>query len=152
MRLRKMLWHFLVGYASLFLYGFLSFGIPDKNSISSHVVNVITMFATGTLAVMLELFTGAPSCVSIIPVILILAPGSTAVRISLEDIQHTAHVADAVLQIGIWDNLVLLSVTYAVGLYIVLEAFKGALRYKREVRVKAKTVVGRLTSMRLTSI
>ena len=134
MRVRKLLGHFLVGYASLFLYGYLTFAVNDEATIDSHIVSAITMFTTGFLAGLLELLTGAPSSTSIIPVVLILAPGSTAVRISLKDMQLSGSVTDAVLGLGIWDNLILQCVSFAVGLFLSLEMLKPALRYKREFR------------------
>ena len=146
MRVRKLAGHFLVAYASLFLYGYLTLGSSHTDTISSHVVSAITMFTTGTLAVLLELFTGAPSCTSIIPVVLILAPGSTAVRISLEDMQYSGRVADAVLQQGIWDNLILLCVSFAVGLFMSLELLKSTLKYKHTLRSAVENLSPRLTN------
>jgi len=134
MRVRKMFWHCLVAYSCLFLYGYLSLGMEHENTLSNYVIVAIIMFTTGSLAAVLELCTGAPSCTSILPTVMILAPGSTAVRISLEDMQFSGKVADVVLQQGIWDNLVLYCASFAVGLFVSLEAFKIPLRKKRDVR------------------
>ena len=146
MRLRKIFWPALVSYMSLFLYGYLSQGLHGDHTLSAYVINVIILFFAGALSVVLELSTGTPSCISVIPVVLIMAPGSTAVRISLGDMQNSGGVVDATLALGIWDNLVLLCVTYAVGLFFVLELFKAPLKYKRALRAKVWSEVRRLTS------
>eukprot|EP00658_Telonema_sp_P-2_P042020 TRINITY_DN30114_c0_g1_i1.p1 TRINITY_DN30114_c0_g1~~TRINITY_DN30114_c0_g1_i1.p1 ORF type:complete len:414 (+),score=85.73 TRINITY_DN30114_c0_g1_i1:109-1350(+) len=79
MRLRKMILPVLVGYLSLYVFGYLTFGLTGSETISGYVVNVITLLVAGTLAVTLELLHGSPSCISVIPVVLILAPGSSSV-------------------------------------------------------------------------
>ena len=135
MRIRKMLGPVLVGYCSLFLYGFLSFGLGGRDTIASYIVNVITLIVAGSLGVLLELFSGYPSCISIIPVVLILAPGSSSVRISLGDMQYSGGVV-VNLSMGIWDDLVLMSISFALGLYIVLEVWKTPLRIKRDLRAR----------------
>ena len=136
MRLRKMWGPVAVAYCSLFLFGYLTFGLGGHDTLASCIVNVVVLIVAGTLAVMLELFNGCPSCISVIPVVLILAPGSGAIKISLGDMQQLNGVAD--LSIGIWDDLVLESVSYAVGLYVVLELWKAPLRIKRNLRASIR--------------
>lgn len=138
MRLRRMTGPLLVAWSSLFVYGYLSFGLTGDDTISSYVVNVVILFMAGTLSIIWELFNGCPYSISIIPVVLILAPGSGAVKISLTDMQEDGGVTQMGSSLlGIWDELVLTAVSYAVGLYVVFEVMKIPLSMKRQLRAKA---------------
>ena len=52
MRLRKLWGPVAVAYCSLFLFGYLTFGLGGHDTLFSCIVNVVVLIVAGTLAVM----------------------------------------------------------------------------------------------------
>jgi len=122
--LRSMLLPGLIGYLSLFLYIALSM-LPVP--LPSLIVDCIGLFVAGNLASLGEFMTGTPSVLSIIPVLLMLAPGSHVVLSVLESVQQEQDV-DGV-NVESFQGLMMQGVAYATGLVLALQMWKPLNRY-----------------------
>lgn len=132
-RVRDMLGPFSVGYVSLFVFASLIHA-KDWNFVSFPMIliNIFGMFIGGNLGSLHEYLTGAPSCISIIPVILMLAPGSGAVKSVLDTLQYDLGNGNVVA--SLWGNLVLDGVAYAVGLYLAAMIWRPFIRKRHIAR------------------
>jgi hypothetical protein len=133
-RLRDMPNHYIIAYISLILFGALNFQ-DNFNGLSSFLVNIIGLFFATNLSCFKEYITGVPAVSSIVPVLLVLAPGSTCVLQILTLMQIDANVPLSQQQSNqpdIVTYLWLLGVTYSLGMYLALAIWKPILS-KREL-------------------
>jgi len=113
---RSMVLPGLIAYLSLFLYMALS-RLPWLLSLP-RIVDFLGLFVAGNLASMGEYITGTPSVLSIIPVSLMLAPGSHVVLAALQPVQVATESVEP------FGDLVKQCVAYASGLVIALQIWK----------------------------
>merc|ERR1712194_531193 len=108
-------------YLSLLAYGVLQhgreFGLRDLPPL---VQNAIGVFIAGNLGSAHEYVTGTPACLSVLPVILVYAPGSGAVKSMLVSVHASVGDVDAkaLFDSNVWGELVLQGVSYAFGMYL----------------------------------
>eukprot|EP00441_Pelagodinium_beii_P035700 CAMPEP_0197652706 /NCGR_PEP_ID=MMETSP1338-20131121/34616_1 /TAXON_ID=43686 ORGANISM="Pelagodinium beii, Strain RCC1491" /NCGR_SAMPLE_ID=MMETSP1338 /ASSEMBLY_ACC=CAM_ASM_000754 /LENGTH=514 /DNA_ID=CAMNT_0043227643 /DNA_START=47 /DNA_END=1588 /DNA_ORIENTATION=- len=133
MRLRDMPHAFLVVYPSLIAF----IAISKFAQFPSFVADAVGLFIATNLASLVEYLTGTPVNLSLVPMIIILAPGAPAVSSVLQSMQVDAHVA-SVSVTGFWTNLALQGASYAFGLCLALEIWRPILH--RNDQVKAQQV------------
>jgi len=122
--------HYIVAYVSLVVFGFLNFGVinsVDSVGLSSSLINIIGLFVATNLACLKEFLTGTPAVSTIVPVLLVLAPGSVVVLKVLKVMQIDANVPGETSDSDIVTYLWLLGVTYSLGMYIALALWKPLL-------------------------
>ena len=85
-----------------------------------YVVNALAMFIAGDLGSLCEYVTTTPAVLSVLPVVLVLAPGSGAVKSVLQTMHVHINETDTSHghAVAPWDDMVLEGVSYAVGLYV----------------------------------
>lgn len=127
MRVRDMWGSFIVVYPSLFLYITLVYTAP----IPQLVNDAIGIFVGSNLACALEIFNGIPVVVSIVPMVIILAPGWPSVTSILASIQLNFFANESIQPF--WTQLAFQGVAYAVGMSIALEIWKP-LKHKRNLK------------------
>jgi uncharacterized membrane protein YjjP (DUF1212 family)/uncharacterized membrane protein YjjB (DUF3815 family) len=110
MRLADIPYAFGVVYPSLFAFIAVSLAGP----IPVFVIDAFGIFLAANLASALERWKGTPVCVTIVPMVIILAPGWPSVKSLLASMQVAQDVNQAVTPF--WTNLVLQGVAYAIGL------------------------------------
>ena len=119
MPLCKMAGPGLIAYLSLLLYieGFF----PDR------IIDSIALFAAANLAYFHEYCTSSPAILAILPVLLVLAPGSHVVLSILSSVQRSADLSVMVEPIL---DLILQGVAYAVGLTLAMRLWRPLLHRK----------------------
>jgi hypothetical protein len=132
-RPRDMIVQYSIAYVSLILFGAMNFAGPDGGDlgIPSLIVNIIGLFVATNLACLTEYITMVPAVTSIIPVLLVLAPGSVVVLDLLKLIQVDNNVS-GVGNEEVTSKLWMLGVSYALGMYIALALWKPILS-KRQI-------------------
>jgi hypothetical protein len=112
---------YIITYLSLVVFGALKFANQGDGGLglNEFLCNIIGLFVASNLACFREYFTGKVATPSIIPVLLILAPGSVVVLRILLLMQASAGVPN----VSTYDTetisyLWLLGVTYSLGMYI----------------------------------
>lgn len=120
MRLADMSGAFFVAYPSLFAY----MALVQKSTLPGFVTDAIGIFIAGNLGSMIERWCGTPVCVSVVPMIIILAPGWPSVRSVLLGMQQNENVA-GVDPHSFWTDLALQGVSYAVGLSLALGMWRA---------------------------
>merc|ERR1711879_957026 len=88
------------------------------------------------LACFVEYKTGTPVNLSVIPMIIILAPGAPSVMSVLASMQQDSDVSGVAVT-DFWSNLALQGVSYAFGLSLALEMWRPKLHSKNQVRARA---------------
>jgi uncharacterized membrane protein YjjP (DUF1212 family) len=136
-RVRDMPNHYIIAYITLLLFGALNFQ-EDCNGLTTFLVNIIGLFVATNLSCLKEFMTGVPAVSSIVPVLLVLAPGSVVVLQVLTLMQidgnvpiiaeHGTTQGSANIASYLW----LLGVTYSLGMYLALAIWKPIL-LKREM-------------------
>lgn len=143
-RLRETVGPFFICYVSLLVYGFLTWA--NVFVFPAVVVNVICVFIAGNLASALEYAVGSPpAMVSVLPLILFLAPGGPCVKSILQGLWNTQE--EGVSHADLWQGLVLEGLSYAVGLHLAISiwrpmVFRRARQRVAEVRGNAKSGQG----------
>jgi len=122
---------FLVGQVGLLTLLYLQLQCTDSGlggcMISPTLQNTLVAMAATTTAMIVELVQGLPAPISVIPVLFIFAPGSSAVLAVL----GSTHIADGDEQgtnTDGWTELVLSAFSYGVGIYLVQELWRSVLR------------------------
>jgi len=125
----------LVAYPTLLIFGALNFACTaDSCQLPSVVVSCIGLFIGTNIACFMEYLTAAPAAATLVPVLLILAPGSGAVlsvisRIHLEAGEMTATAAS-----DFWSDLVLEGLAYGLGMFGALQIWSPLLARSRLFR------------------
>jgi len=119
MRLADMPSAFFVAYPSLFAF----MALNSLGTFPGYVTDAIGIFIAGNLASAIELFQGTPVCVSVVPMIIILAPGWPSVRSVLESMQKSA--IPGVVVTNFWTDLAMSGTSYAVGLSLALGIWRA---------------------------
>ena len=133
-RVRDMPFQYIIAYLSLMVYGALNFAGPNGGGVglNEFLVNIIGLFFTTNLCCLLEYTTGRSSIASTIPTLLVLAPGSTAVKDVLLQMQIGAGVYGASNDSDTVTFLWLLGVSYSLGIHLAMSYWKPFLM-KRSV-------------------
>jgi len=122
---------FIVVYPSLIAF----IAISTHGKLPSFVVDMLGLFIAGNLASLMEYTTGTPVNLSVVPMIIILAPGAPSVMSILGSMQsgyvEGLHVA------SFWNNLALQGASYAIGLCLALEIWRPLVHRKNQVRARA---------------
>ena len=134
-RPRDMPSHYSIAYVSLIIFAVLNFQ-PGANVLPDFVVNIIGLFVATNFACLKEYISGAPAVTSIVPVLLVLAPGSEVV-IQLLSLMQLSNDVDTATPSGnskdIASYMWLLGVTYSLGMFIALAIWEPIL-VGREVK------------------
>lgn len=131
-RVKQMLAPLIIAYLALLLFGAMSF-LEPQSSIPAVVIDVSVVFFASTLGCFHEYFTGTPAVVSVLPVVMALAPGSGAVKSILQSV-HRYH-GNTVVVSDLWGSLVLEGLSYAVGLHMAIAMWRP--RNFRQARERA---------------
>ena len=139
----RCLWEpMLVTYPTLLVYGALNFECKaDTCQLPSNLVNFIGLFVGTNLASALQYFTATPAVSNLIPVLLILAPGSGAVLSVVQQLHNTA--GDPVTQANFWNELALEGLSYALGMYVGFAIWAPVLRWRDQRRSRAAAATGK---------
>lgn len=113
------------------MFGALNFGGQESSSLglNEFLIDTVGLFVATNLSCLREYVTGAPALPSIIPVLLVLAPGSTIVVYVLRTMQEAGGVP-GLKNIDVVTYLFLLGVSYSLGMYIALAYWKPVLMAK----------------------
>lgn len=122
---------FVVVYPSLIAF----MALVMQGPFPSFVNDILGLFIATNLACFMEYKTGTPVNVSVIPMIIILAPGAPSVMSILGSMQK-GYVANNSMQ-SFWNNLALQGVSYAIGLCLALELWRPLVHRKNQVRARA---------------
>lgn len=112
---------YIITYLSLVVFGALNFANQEDGGLglNEFLCNIIGLFVASNLACFREYFTGKVATPSIIPVLLILAPGSVVVLRILLLMQMSGGVTNiSTYNTETVSYLWLLGVTYSLGMYI----------------------------------
>ena len=117
----------LIAYMSLLLYIVLLEHPSVKGFFPARIIDSIALFATANLAYLYEYCTSSPAILAILPVLLVLAPGSHVVLSILSSVQRSASLSVMVEPIL---DLILQGVAYAVGLALAMRLWRPLLHRK----------------------
>lgn len=119
MRLADMLGGFLVVYPSLFAF----MALTQAGTFPSYVTDAMGMFIAANLGSAVERWNGLPVCISIVPMVIILAPGFPSVQSVLASMQKALIKDEQVTDF--WTALALQGAAYAVGLSLALGMWRA---------------------------
>jgi len=131
MRLRDMPYAFLVVYPSLLVY----ISLVVSGQVPKFVANAIATFLATNLASAVEWWNGTPANLSLVPIMIILAPGQPSVASVLASMQVDNGVS-GVHVTEFWSNLALQGVSYAFGMCIALEIWRPILHSRDQVKAQ----------------
>lgn len=127
---RDIFWIYATAYASLLAFGALNFAIPSDHALSEFIVNLLGMFVATNLVCLREYIQGDPALPGLIPILLILAPGSSVLIDVLTVMQSSAGVSGN-SSADVVTYLFLLGVSYCLGMYIALSYWRPIIRSGR---------------------
>jgi len=131
-RLRDAAGPFFICYLSLLAYGWMTWA--GAVAFPAVVINVICVFIAGNLASALEYAVGSPpAMVSVLPLILFLAPGGPCVKSILQGLRNTQD--QGVSHADLWQGLVLEGLSYAVGLHLAISIWRPLVSSRARRRV-----------------
>ena len=136
MPLCKMLAPAFIAYISLLLYIVLLEQPEVRGFFPARVIDSIALFVASNLAYFYEFCTSSPAILAILPILLILAPGSHVVLSILASMQRSAKIFVMVEPIL---DLLLQGVAYAVGLTLAMRLWRPLLQ-RRLARRLARTM------------
>mmetsp|Transcript_54127 Transcript_54127/g.155466 ORF Transcript_54127/g.155466 Transcript_54127/m.155466 type:complete len:540 (-) Transcript_54127:139-1758(-) len=119
MRLADLINGFCVAYPSLFAF----MALVQMGTFPDYVTDAIGMFIAANLGSALERWNGTPICISIVPMVIILAPGWPSVRSVLGSMQKSVIPDEKVTDF--WTDLALQGAAYAVGLSLALGMWRA---------------------------
>lgn len=122
----------LIAYLSLLLYITLLEHPGIKGFFPIRIIDGIALFVTANLAYFHEYCTSSPAILAILPVLLVLAPGSHVVLSILSSVQRSAKLSVMVEPIL---DLILQGVAYAVGLTLAMRLWRPLLHRKLAKRL-----------------
>jgi hypothetical protein len=104
--------------------GYLQFQCTSETcELAGPLQNLISAYVATWIAMLVEVVSGLPSPISVIPVLFIFAPGSSAVLAIIgamhEDLGDTVGTNKAS-----WDDLTMQAFSYGVGIYLAQETWK----------------------------
>lgn len=128
---------FIVGQVGLLSLGYLQFQCTAETcELPSAIQNILSAYAATWVAMVVEVLSGLPSPISVIPVLFIFAPGSAAVlstvgamHLSLGDIINT--------NTSSWEDITIAAFTYGVGIFLAEQTWKPFLKAKFKARREA---------------
>ena len=126
-----------IAYISLFLYILLLRHPAIKGFFPARVVDAIALFVSSNLAYIYEYFTQSPAILAILPVLLILAPGSHVVLSILSEVQRSARLQVLVEPVL---ELLLQGVAYAVGMTLAMRLWRPLLQRRAKRLARAMHV------------
>jgi hypothetical protein len=114
--------------------GYLQFQCTSETcELAGPLQNLISAYVATWIAMLVEVVSGLPSPISVIPVLFIFAPGSSAVLAIIgamhEDLGDTVGTNKAS-----WDDLTMQAFSYGVGIYLAQETWKPFLKGKFKSR------------------
>lgn len=119
---------YVITYLSLLVFGALNFARPPTGlGVNEFLINIIGLFVATNLACFREFLTGKVATPSIIPVLLVLAPGSVVVLSVLLLMQVSGNVANVSMTTDATSYLWLLGVSYSLGMFIAMSYWKPLL-------------------------
>lgn len=127
MPLCKMAGPGLIAYLSLLLYIVLLKQSQIEGFFPNRIIDSIALFAAANFAYFHEYCTSSPAILAILPVLLVLAPGSHVVLSILSSVQRSANLSVMVEPIL---DLILQGVAYAVGLTLAMRLWRPLLHRK----------------------
>jgi len=130
-RLRDMPYAFVVVYPSLL--AFISLNVYAE--LPQFVVNALGLFIATHLASLVEYVKGIPVNLSLVPMVIILAPGAPSVESVLASMQVDSNVI-GVKVTQFWTNLALQGVSYAFGMCLALEMWRPILHAHDQVKAR----------------
>ena len=143
-RLRDWPGPFLVGWSTYAVQGLLgSWCSPSTCSLPGYVQTLLVAIWASSAACFFELTTDAPLWSSLIPVILILAPGAGAVKAVLGSFHRSEGDGESSTY-TLWESLVLEGATYAAGFLIAMEFWLPLLAIKHDVHSYSRGHRGKL--------
>lgn len=152
LRVRDLFGPMLCGYLSLLAYGVLQhsreFGGPELPGL---ITNFLGVFIAGNLGSLHEYLTGTPACLSVLPVVLVYAPGSGAVKSMLVGLHASVGDVDmqALVHSNVWGDLVLQGVSYAFGMYLAVVIWRPLNRWRHKARGRLSVLDEELQSVLL---
>ena len=117
----------LAAYVSLLLYMALQ-ELPQLKGLPARIIDCLVLFVAANLSLLREYLTAAPAVLTIIPVTLILAPGSHVVLSILASVQASEQVPEVVVEPIV--GLVLQGTAYASGLTLATHLWRPLIRRK----------------------
>mmetsp|Transcript_22216 Transcript_22216/g.52264 ORF Transcript_22216/g.52264 Transcript_22216/m.52264 type:complete len:481 (-) Transcript_22216:1243-2685(-) len=141
--LRSFLGPFIVGQVGLLTLAFFQFQCtPDTCELPGVIQQVLAAFCATWVAMLVEIVQGLPSAISIIPVLFIFAPGSSAV-LSVIGVMHRDVGDDAGSNEDSWTSLSMNAFSYGIGIYLGQEVWYDVMlaRYrKRKLNAQKKDI------------
>jgi len=119
MRLADMIDAFCVAYPSLLIF----MALVQHGTFPGYVTDAAGIFIAANIASGFERWKGTPVCISVVPMVIILAPGWPSVRSVLNSMQKTEHID--VKPTSFWTDLALQGAAYAVGLSLALGMWRA---------------------------
>ena len=128
---------FIVGQVGLLTLGYLQFQCTDETcALPGPIQNILSAYAATWIAMLVEVLSGLPSPISVIPVLFIFAPGSSAVLAIVG--QMHSDLGDTIrTNKASWDDLATQAFSYGVGIYLAQETWKPFLKGKFKSRRRA---------------
>jgi len=139
LRLRHMIGPVVYGYLGLLVYGFLlhtkEYGMIELPPLVS---NFIGCFIAGNLGSFHEFLSGTPAILTVLPVVLVYAPGAAAVKGMLAALHSASGDLDpkGLEQANVWGDLLLQGVSYAFGMYLAGVIWRPMLRCRHKARAR----------------
>ena len=135
---------FLVGQVGMLSLGYLQFQCtPDTCELPPAIQNILSAYAATWVAMVVEVLSGLPSPISVIPVLFIFAPGSAAV-LSTVGTMHRVLGDNINTNTSSWEDLTKAAFTYGVGIFLAEQTWKPFLKAqfkaRREAAYKKKKV------------
>jgi len=132
--LRDFVGPFIVGQVGLLTLGYFQFQCtPETCELPGAIQNVLSAYAATWVAMLVESVSGLPSPISVIPVLFIFAPGSSAVMAAIGGMHERA--GDLIkTNTASWDELALFAFTYGVGIFLAEQTWKPLLAAKFKAR------------------
>lgn len=136
LRLRDLPVRMFYGYVSLLVYYAVlnakAFGGPDLPPLA---INVLASFVIGNLGSIHEYYTDTPACLSVLPVIIVFAPGSGVIKSVIAGVHASLNdPAITHFQANLWADLIMQGASYAVGSYVAVVIWRPL--HRRQYRRK----------------
>ena len=115
---------FIVGQVGLLALGYLQFQCtPQTCELPPGIQNLLSSYAATWVALLVEVISGLPSPISVIPVLFIFAPGSSAVLAVIGGMHR--NTGDLIgTNSTSWDNLAFTAFTFGAGIFLAEQTWK----------------------------
>ena len=125
---------FIVGQVGLLALGYLQFQCtPQTCELPAGIQNLLSAYAATWVALFVEVISGLPSPISVIPVLFIFAPGSSSVLAAIGGMHRDA--GDLVrTNTASWDNLAFTAFTFGAGIFLAEQTWKPLMAARFDAR------------------